>query len=176
MKTARNRVAAIIITFFLIGASTAYSSGIPALDAAVMGTTKLIIVTKYDSASYTYAQAEAFSQTVTKLLGSVSTLTGSNGIAIGHYPPSQVASWGITDADTLKSLVKTYYKSWGFTLYAFIDIKRITSTTAPALGPTMRIDIWVADLAALLKQTGDYLYIASFEIPEAYLTLLGSSF
>lgn len=90
--------------------------------------------------------------------------------------PVRLLPGGVTDADVLKDYIKGVYKAWDFTLYAFIDIKRVTGT-APELGSSMRIDIWVADAASLAHQigltvTGDYLYVVSLEIPEAYLTAL----
>lgn len=183
MRTAKKRLALLIISFLLVGASTAYSSGIPAADMYVAGSSSVlpinvIIVVKYDAASYTFAEAEALSQIVSKLLGVTSTLAGSIGLStagLSHYTPSQLAAAGYTDADTLKILIKNSYQALGFNFYAFVDISRVTSVT-PALGPAMRIDIWFADLALVMGMTGDYLYIASLEIPEAYLTLLGSAY
>lgn len=183
MKGLKRLSIILIVGFFFITASIAYSSGTPALDFYIAGSSSaiplnVVVVSKYDSASYTYAEAEAISQAVSKLIGLGSTLAGSLGLStagLSHFTPSQVAAWGITDADILKNLVKTYYQSWGFNFYAFADIKRVTSV-APELGHAMRIDIWIADLPVLLGLTGDYLYIASLEIPETYLTLLGSIF
>lgn len=179
MKTSKHIIVAFMLGGFLIGSLTAqvYASGTPAVDFFVPSSTSgipisFVLVSKYEATSFTTAEAENISQAVGKLLGS--TLLSSLSIStsgVSHYNPSQLAAYGITDADVLKNYVKSAYKSWGSYIYVFLDITRVQALMS--LGNSLRVDIYIADLDALLGISGNgYLYIASIEVPETYLALL----
>ncbi len=168
----------LIAGMFFVTAVPAYSSGYPFAAALISSDTSVIVVGKFDSSEsgFTYAEAEGYSQAVAGAVG----LLGTDSQDVIVLSPSQIASYGYTDADTLKQLIKSAYTQSGFNLYVFLDITKVDSVE-PQYGKNVRIDVWLADMVPLANGltgdslTGAYLYVTTIEVPETYLSALASS-
>lgn len=157
-----------VSSMFLPAAGTAEASGYPmAIIFNDPSTGSGIVVGKFGSGFTSVSDAN----NVASIVGEGIALLGL-GSAVSFYSPTQLAGFGLSDADALKSLVKGAYVGAGLSLYIFLDIKR-TSGVSPSLGNNIRMDIWVADVGALIgfPEDGGYLYVTSIEVPEAYLAL-----
>jgi hypothetical protein len=168
----------LIVGIFFVTTAPAYSSGYPFAAGLASSDTMVIVVGKFDSSAsgFTYAEAEGYSQAVASAVGLLGTL--SQGVII--LPPSQLASYGLTDADALNQEIKNIYVQSGFSLYIFLDITKVDSVQRQ-YGRNVRIDVWAADMVPLANSltgdslTGSYLYVTTIEVPETYLSALASS-
>jgi hypothetical protein len=155
---------AIAIALTMMFASTALASGYPMIAGDM--SSGVLVVGKFDSNSFTLSEANQIAATVAGMLGMLGEQTQ-------FFGPSQVGpAFGISDGDAVKSAAKSAYQSYGFDVYIFLDIKRVGAVSQD-LGQNLRIDVWVADMAAELGIPGDYLYAASIEAPEMYLSMVG---
>ena len=150
----------------LFGVSTAHASGYPLgitiQDDGSLGTGNIIVVGKFGSGFTSVSDADNVASAVTSAVSLLGL--GSN---VQVYPPSL---FGSTDADTLKSIVKGGYTNAGYSLYVFLDIKRVASVSS-TYGNNIRIDAWAADFG-LLPEVGGYAYVTSIEVPESYLAFV----
>ncbi len=163
-----------IAVFLLAVTTTAFSAGYPvlaAVDPVSPDDPAIVVVGKFDQGAFTEAQADQLSDAVAGLIGSLGLTQGTPLV----LKPSQLRiQFGATDADALKSVAKIAYQGAGFDLYIFLDVTKKASVSAE-YGSNIKIDVWVADLAALLGFSGDYLYVATLETPEmitSFLSLL----
>lgn len=142
----------------LLGAATASAGGYPAAFLDTESGIPIVVVGKFDPASFTAAEADTLSSAIAGLSGSSAVLT-----------TSELAALGFSDADLLKDYVYGNYRDWfgSSALYLFFDIRR----TAGIYGHNIRIDAWLADGAVFLGLSGDYLYLGSVEFPELYISL-----
>lgn len=157
---------------FLVGLSAvSYAGGYPILaftancpNSPSPDCPDFVVVGKFDSADFSYADAQGLSMTISSL---VSSFLGSYQVLV--FTPNDLSPYGFTDADTLKNLVYNVYPNY-FLLYIFLDINR-TNSPQPAIGKNIAIDIWLADVSYQLGINEPYLYIATIEVPELYLSL-----
>jgi len=172
MKKATIVIVSLVLGVTLLGFSTGYAAGYPVAAIGTSTDTSIIVIGKFDPASFSQVEAQNISSTI---FGALSGILGSLGSGSNTtlLTPDQLSGYGIADADYLKTLVKDNYIALGFDIFVFLDIKR-TNPVSQVSGPNIRIDVWVADKASLFELTGDYLYAASVEAPEMYLSLLQS--
>ncbi len=185
MKNVRGIIVACLAVFFIMGVSVAFGDPLPSAgypSVSVLGDTEIQVgvLSKYEASSFTAAEAEAISGQVATIL---STLLGSMGLDTSvnlmvNMTPSQVAAnFGITSADTFAAFALHNYKAYGLDLYVFLDVSRVAGLNESGLpGNNIRINAWIGDIQSLLPGLvpGDYLYAASVEVPEFYLTLATS--
>lgn len=163
-----------LIVFALVGsAAAALGSGYPVAVVAADDEDTILVLGKFASGAgqFTQAEADGLVNTVAAL---VQGFLGSTGGAV-VLNPTQMAGYGLGDADNVKALAKANYPAWGVDIFVFVDISK-TAETAPGYGPNMRLSVYVVDMATLLGPpipAGD-LYIASIEVPYMYTTLLNS--
>jgi len=172
MMRGKSILSMVFITVFLLAVTTtAFSAGYPvlaAIEPVSPDDPSIIVVGKFDQGAFSEAQADRLSDAVVGLIGSLGLTQGNTLL----FKPSQLrAQFGATDADALKSVAKSAYRGAGFDLYIFLDITKKASISAQ-YGSNIKVDVWVADLAALLGFSGDYLYVATLETPEAITSLL----
>jgi hypothetical protein len=177
-----------LFIFFVFGVSTAHSSGYPALSLLSSSdptfSYEAIVVAKYEQGSFTSADAENLSQQFNGIVQSLVSQIGgdSSNSGIFHFTPSQLATYGYTDADALKDYIKNNYVAAKIPLYIFLDVSR-TPAVSPALGNNIRADVWIdngdflkymlGDMGIFnqLGDIGDYFYFGSLEFPEKFLSL-----
>jgi len=159
-------ILSMVIGLLAFGASSASASGYPFFVLDQSSETPIVVVGKF-STQYTQAEAQNLTSTVVAL---VQDTLGSSGSTI-IYTPNQLVSLGLGDADYLKNLIKNIYAQYGIELYIFVDIKQV-SQYAAGFGPNARIDVYIADMAAELGISADYLYALSIEHPKMYTDLL----
>jgi len=157
-----------IIGILLLFATAAFAGGYPFAVLDTSTSTKIVVVGKF-STQFTQQEAQNASAAVISL---VQENLGSSGTT-AMYTPNELASFGVGDADYLKSLVKDNYVAAGFDLYVFVDIKRVAEYV-PGFGGNVRIDLFIADMAAALGISADYLYALSIEAPELYASLFSA--
>lgn len=169
---------AIITLSIFAGITAVHAGGIPALDIYNSGGTSIIVLGSYDSAGFTFDEANTISTLVSSLSSQIGPLLGLSGLStsgLSNFTPSQLKTYGYTDADTLKTFIKDSYLPSGFSLYIFLDITK-SAGISQAYGQNLKINIWIADLASTLGMTGDYLYLGSIELPMMYITFLSGLF
>lgn len=161
------KIIATCLLILLIGATSAFASGKAMIGTYDDGSSSLVVVAKFAD---NFSSAEA--DNMAAALGTVLGMTGTTGAQL--YMPSQVAAmFGSSDGDYIKDGVKSQYTSYGFDSYIFLDVKKVAGVSG-ATGINVRIDLWIADMAAQLGMPGDYLYVASLEVPQMYVSQLQS--
>lgn len=162
-----------LIVFALVGSvATALGSGYPVAVIAADTDSTILVLGKFASGTgqFTQAEADGLVNTITAL---VQGFLGSTG-GVVVLNPSQMAGYGLGDADNVRALAKANYIAWGADIFVFIDIKKTATEYVSGYGPNMRLDVLVADLSTELGLPGDYLYATSIEIPYMYAQLLSS--
>lgn len=172
MKHSRLVMSVFMFLFLFAGVTAAHADGWPLLGAYIpddVNGMSVVVVGNIDSNQISLADADAVSQQVGQLIGLLgSSVPGT----ILFYTPGELTAIGL-DGQYTKDTIKAYYLDWGFSLYLFLDIYH-TPELLPGYGPTLRVDAWIADLAQPLGLPGDYLYVASVELPVMYTDLLGA--
>lgn len=149
-----------VCLFLITSVSTAIAGGYPMAAIGSFSGIDAVVVGKFDSSDFTFAEANQISQ----ILGGGLSLLGLPGAFL--VTPQQLQSiYGITDADALKNFVFANYKAAGLDLFIFLDINKVNAVD-PALSPSLRADVWLAG-------TSSYMYLLSIEIPLAYIMSLG---
>ncbi len=171
MRSIRLFAVALILGTLLVGTGVASAAGYPFAVLDNSTGTSAVIVGKFASGSGQFTQQEAQNLVDSVVAAVQSTLGSTGGSTI--LGPSDLASVGYGDADALKDFIKQNYMAAGIDVYIFLDIKR-TAQYAAKFGNNIRIDVYVADMAQPLGISADYLYAASIEAPEMYLSLLQS--
>lgn len=170
MRKIKIYLLSLVVGTAFLGSACAFASGYP-FGVIVNDTTSIIVVGKFASGTGQFTQAEAQNLSVS-VAGLVQSLLGGSGISTPTvYTPSQLAAIGLGDADNAINLVKTNYLALGYDLFALVNISKTAQYTA-GFGPNMRVDIYIADQAALVGVNAPYLYAASIEVPLLYTTLL----
>ena len=172
MKKARVLLAClgVIAAALFAGTAPAYSSGYPVLGLYTPSSpddVSVVVVVKFDSTDFSLNDVTSYAQSLQGVL----QMFGSSLPGIVTLGPDQLAQYGFADADNLKNYVKSIY-SGIVDIYVFLDVTTVNSPYSAQYGPNIRIDAWVADLGMLISSTDDYLYVASIEVPEMYLSLL----
>jgi len=160
----------VIATILFVGTAPAYSSGYPVLGLytpSSPGDVSVVVVGKFDSSDFSLSDVGSYAQSLQGVLGTL----GSSLPGIVFMGPNELAQYGFADADNLKNYIKSVYQGV-VDIYVFLDVTKVNSPYSAQYGQNVRIDAWVADLAALVGSTDDYLYAASIEVPEIYLSLL----
>ena len=163
MRKNRMCILNLVIVLMLSTTVSAFAAGIPFAVMGTSGTTKIIVVGKFSADSGQFTQTEA--QSVTTAVASIiQSYLGAVSISATVFTPNQLSASGapFNDADDLLAYVKTNYKTWGFSQYAEVDIKKVSEYIS-GYGQNVRMDIFM-----------NSYYIASLEIPYSYLSLLQS--
>lgn len=163
MRKHRMYVLNLVIVLMLSTTVSAFAAGIPFAVVGTSGATKIVVAGKFSADSGQFTQTEA--QSITTAVASIiQSYLGAASISATVLTPNQLMSYGspYNDADTLISTVKANYKTWGFSQYAEVDIKKVSEYIS-GYGQNVRMDIFMSGF-----------YIASLEIPYSYLSLLQS--
>ncbi len=163
MRKNRMCILNLVIVLMLSTTVSAFAAGIPFAVMGTSGTTKIVVVGKFSADSGQFTQTEA--QSVTTAVASIiQSYLGAVSISATVFTPNQLSASGapFNDADDLLAYVKTNYKTWGFSQYAEVDIKKVSEYIS-GYGQNVRMDIFM-----------NSYYIASLEIPYSYLSLLQS--
>jgi hypothetical protein len=166
----RKLIQTLILTtaIILFAGVSSFAAGYPFAVLTPSGSTKVIVLGKFDSSAGQFTQSEAQEMTATVapiIKGLLKNLVQTD---IAVLTPNDLKGY---DADTLKPIVKNGYKSWGYTLYAYVDITK-TAEYVKGFGPNMRLDVYIADMALYVGVVADYLYAASIEVPYKYTSFL----
>ena len=161
----RRTIAGVMLATSLVFAafSNAQASGYPMLAVAAYGDTPILMVGRFDNASFSLQEADTCATAVASLLAGQSATT---------YTPSQLAAMGYRDATALINLLYSYYGSLGCDAMVYFNVTRVACRGGSAYGVSDRIDIYVANLRSLSGGALPGDYVASFEFPEGYLGLL----
>lgn len=171
MRKTRIFALSMVLASLLFGATAAFAGGYPFAVLDTSTDTKVIVLGKFASGAEQFTQAEA-QGLVTTIAGLISGTLGETTSSTSVLTPDDLVNFGY-DADALKAMVKANYRAWGLTLYVFVDIKK-TAEYASGVGPNVRIDVYIADMASEVGIQADYLYALSLETPYMYTGLLGS--
>ncbi|MBI5589697.1 MAG: hypothetical protein HY881_04350 [Deltaproteobacteria bacterium] len=163
MKKPMMYVLCMVIGVMLFGGASALASGYPFAILSSSGPMPTILLGKFasDNGQFTQAEAQNLTAPIAAILQKFFSSTATSVLT-----PNQLAAY---DADTLKTLVKSNYKNWGYSTYTFVNITK-TPEYAAGFGPNVRQDIYIADKAYLVNVQADYLYVTSIEQPYMYLT------
>lgn len=171
MLRGKNILAVLVLSLLVAASSTIYASGFPMVSIITAEGDSIIVVGKIDDSTFTFSEADELATTVNRLLG----LVDSEDVTVSLLTPGFLQGVGFSDADAVKDLVLGSYRQEGFELYIFLEISKRTSLqTGLGTGQSLRIDAYVAGLAALFGSSENYLYVASIEAPEFFLALAGS--
>ncbi len=161
------------LTFFTSAGAIASGFPLAILSSSSLG--YVIVIGKFASGSGQFTQAEANNLSLSvagAIPGLIQSLLGSSSVSAPTVlTPNQLAAAGLSDADDVINLVKANYKAWGYSFYAVVNISKYFEY-ATGYGQNLRLDVYIADIAALLGLGGDYLYAASIEVPYMYASLL----
>lgn len=185
MKYVRGIVVTFLAIFFIMGVTVAYgdplpSAGFPSVTVLSGSTGVVGVLSKYDTSSFTFAEAEQISGQVATILSSLFEpsigLDTSLSLVLNETPSQVAANFGFTSADAFADFALNNCKAYGRQMYVFLDIYRVAGLDESGLGNNIRIDAWIGDISSFLPGLvpGDYLYITSVEVPEIYLTLASS--
>lgn len=166
----RKGIASVFLTtaIILFMSGSSFASGYPFAVLTPSGSNSVIVLGKFDSSSGQFTQTEAQNLTATVapiIQGLLKNIVQTD---VTILTPDDLKAY---DADKWKSMVKKDYKSWGFTIYAYVDVTK-TAEYVKGFGPNMRLDVYIADMALFVGVLADYLYAASVEIPYKYISLL----
>jgi hypothetical protein len=171
MRKVKITVLSLLTTVMLFGSASVFASGFPFGVLTTSGSTKIVVLGDFSSVSGQFTQEEAqnLTATVAPIIQSLLT-SSSSSVEIEVLTPNQLRGY---DADTLKLLVKSNYKAWGYNTYIFVNITKKAEYVA-GFGPNMRLDVYIADMASLIGVSADYLYATSIEVPYMYASILNS--
>ena len=166
----RNLMQTMLLTtaIILFAGVSSFAAGYPFAVLTPSGSTKIIVLGNFDSSSGQFTQSEAQDLTATVAPIISGLLKNYIQTDIVVLTPDDLKGY---DADTLKPMVKSGYKSWGYNLYAYVDITK-TAEYVKGFGPNMRLDVYIADMALFVGVVADYLYAASIEVPYRYTSFL----
>lgn len=162
----RRTMAGVVLAASLVFSafSNAHASGYPMVSIVTSSGSTILMVGRFDNASFSFQEANAYTAFVASLLAGQSATT---------YTPSQLAASGYGDATALINLLGYSYRSLGYTTMVYFNIRRVACQGGSAYGVSDRFDIYVADLPALSGGALPGNYVASFEFPEGYMALAG---